>query len=71
MRNPDNYLEKIQEAKEQLNMLVSVLRPPGAQVQMYAADFKETNPKFAAELESWHREFSSSLDKLKMIVTDK
>ena len=64
----DTLLGQFREDKEQLKMLASALRPPGAQVKIYAADFKEINPEAAIELENWHNDFSVLLDRLEAIV---
>ena len=68
MNEADTLLGQFQEDKAQLKMLADALRPPGDQVQLYAADFEKSNPKFAAELKTWHRDFSTLLDILKEIV---
>jgi len=68
MNEADTLLGQFQEDKQQLKMLADALRPPGGQVQVYAADFKESDPEFAAELVNWHRDFSILLDNLKDIV---
>jgi len=68
MNEADTLLGQFQEDKEQLKMLANALRPPGSQVQLYAVDFKKSNPQFAHELESWHDDFSTLLDRLEKIV---